>query len=426
MNSRMSIVPLATVTWAVVVALAGCASQTAGPAEPPAPAAAPAPAPAPVAPPPAAPAPAPLPPPTTFSEAVSRAGEKMFADLRARLGEERRTLVIDPLIDASTGQQTVGSVQMGEQLAGIVRAKYPMWSVQPLTRTALNDKPLLLVGTLTAIHTRNVQTEPADAFRICLRVVDLRTGEVIGRGLDRATVDSVNAEPTPYFRDSPTWHKDKTTTGYITTCQGTQLGSRIDPTYLMRLPAAAVLNEALMAYTGGQLRDAYRLYREAAVLAEPDDLRVLNGQYLTAWRLGRRAEAREVFDRIVQAGFETQRLPLKLLFAPGSTQLLSTGDLRAQYQLWLERVARGAVAAEESCLRVVGHASKTGTAEVNDVLSERRANFVRQRLVQQAPKAAPRLTAIGMGSRETLIGLGTDDLRDVLDRRVEFRVVGCS
>jgi hypothetical protein len=32
----------------------------------------------------------------------------------------------------------------------------------------------------------------------------------------------------------------------------------------------------------------------------------------------------------------------------------------------------------------------------------------------------------GAGARENLIGLGSDDLRDVLDRRVEFIVVDCN
>ena len=35
------------------------------------------------------------------------------------------------------------------------------------------------------------------------------------------------------------------------------------------------------------------------------------------------------------------------------------------------------------------------------------------------------LHAIGMGFRENLIGTGTDNAVDVLDRRVEFRIVPC-
>jgi hypothetical protein len=30
-----------------------------------------------------------------------------------------------------------------------------------------------------------------------------------------------------------------------------------------------------------------------------------------------------------------------------------------------------------------------------------------------------------MGFRENLIGTGTDDARDALDRRVEFKITGC-
>jgi outer membrane protein OmpA-like peptidoglycan-associated protein len=355
---------------------------------------------------------------------VGRAGGKLFGAGAASLGSAPRVLVIDPLIDAATGQQTMGSVQMGRQLAEIVQSQYPMWTVRPLTRDVLTDQPLLLIGTLTAINTKKAAAEPADAFGICLRLVDLRTGKVVARNADRATVDSVNAEPTPYFRDSPTWSKDKTTSAYIKSCQGTALGDAVDPVYLLRLPAAAVLNEALAAYTANRLSDAYRLYREAAIVAEPDDLRVLNGQYLTSWRSGRRTEAAQVFDKIVQAGFDANRLPLKLLFSPGGTTLLSSGDLQAQYTMWLRAVGRHS-SAGGSCLQVVGHTSHTGSAELNDALSERRALFVQSRLQAAAPALGRRIATQGVGWRENLIGLGTDDLRDALDRRVEFHFVSC-
>jgi outer membrane protein OmpA-like peptidoglycan-associated protein len=38
---------------------------------------------------------------------------------------------------------------------------------------------------------------------------------------------------------------------------------------------------------------------------------------------------------------------------------------------------------------------------------------------------ASKLSAAGVGSKEALVGLGTDDMRDAIDRRVEFRVVDC-
>jgi len=47
-------------------------------------------------------------------------------------------------------------------------------------------------------------------------------------------------------------------------------------------------------------------------------------------------------------------------------------------------------------------------------------------MVTLAPMLKTRMIANGVGSRQTLIGLGTDDLRDALDRRVVFSVTDCS
>jgi outer membrane protein OmpA-like peptidoglycan-associated protein len=77
-------------------------------------------------------------------------------------------------------------------------------------------------------------------------------------------------------------------------------------------------------------------------------------------------------------------------------------------------------------MKVVGHTSRTGDAAANEVLSQKRAEVIKQNLEKQNRKLRSRIAADGVGSRETLVGLGTDDLRDALDRRVEFRTVDCS
>jgi hypothetical protein len=159
------------------------------------------------------------PAPVDFERSIARAGAQLLADARKRLGNESRSLVIDPLIDANTGAQTTSTVKMGEQLASIVKKRQANWRVQPLTRKSLEDKPLLLIGTLTPVNVeRAVDTVP-DAFRVWLTVIDMRTGRVVAKQLDRATISSVNPEPLKFYRDSPTWHKDKTVLGYINSCQ---------------------------------------------------------------------------------------------------------------------------------------------------------------------------------------------------------------
>jgi len=178
-----------------LAAVVGCAAPTAPPSSPVAapatpaapvvrPAAAPATAPAPA--PAAAPAPAPAPAavntfvapaPVKFEDAIARAGQQLFAQAAPQVGTESRVLVIDPLIDANTGAQTVSTVKMGEQLESIAKSRNARWAVQPLTREALAQKPLLLIGTLTPVTVeRSVDTVP-DAFRVWLTLIDLRTAE---------------------------------------------------------------------------------------------------------------------------------------------------------------------------------------------------------------------------------------------------------
>jgi outer membrane protein OmpA-like peptidoglycan-associated protein len=313
---------------------------------------------------------------------------------------------------------------MGVQLAGLITRRVPAWNVQPLTRAALAAKPLLLIGTLTPINTKAVKDENADAFRICLVLIDLRTNRLVAKRVDRATLASVDAEPIALFREAPTWALDATAEAYIKSCQGSSPGDVIAPVYLQRLPAAALINEATLAFTENKTADAYRLYREARSLAAPDDLRVLNGIYTTSWKTGRKKEATEAFGKIIDLGLQQRRLPIKLFFNPGTTTLLQSADLQAQYAMWLQEVASHA-GAREACLRVIGHTSRTGDAAANEVLSQKRAAVIKQSLERQNRKLATRVSAEGVGSREIIVGLGTDDLRDALDRRVEFRSVDC-
>jgi outer membrane protein OmpA-like peptidoglycan-associated protein len=364
-------------------------------------------------------------PPARFEDSISRAGTQLFAQARTQLGGESRAIVVDPLIDANTGGQTVSTARMGDQLESIVKTRYNNWSVKPLTRQALASQPLLLIGTLTPVNVeRSVDTTP-DAFRVWLTLIDLRTGKVVAKQIDRATVDSVNPQPLKYYADSPTWHKDKTVLGYINSCQvNTRIGDQADAEYLARLPAAAVVNEAIMAYGEGKIPAAQKLYKEAEVLADPGDLRVLNGLYLTSWQLGQRDEARDAFGKLVASGLELKRLPVKILFQPGRTSFNQVGDLPQQYQIWLSSLAQQAARAD-ACVRIVGHTSRTGSARVNETLSRQRAEAVQKMLEQNNRGLSTRLSATGVGSKEALVGLGTDDQRDALDRRVEFRVVDC-
>jgi outer membrane protein OmpA-like peptidoglycan-associated protein len=93
--------------------------------------------------------------------------------------------------------------------------------------------------------------------------------------------------------------------------------------------------------------------------------------------------------------------------------------------MWLTQLSQRA-AQRTTCLEVTGHTSRTGAEPINERLSLMRAQYIKQRLEAAVPGLSQRTSARGVGSRENLSGLGTDDARDALDRRVEFKVKDCA
>jgi tetratricopeptide (TPR) repeat protein len=230
--------------------------------------------------------------------------------------------------------------------------------------------------------------------------------------------------PTAFFLDSPAWAPDPAVTGYIRTCQGTKAGEPINPAYWDRIISAAMINDAIIAYNKGDYEEAFDLYK--GVLRQPggDQLRVYNGLYLAATKLGRKEEAARAFSRIVDFGFAQNRLGVKFLFRPGSTLFFPDPQISGPYHMWLGQLSQRA-SLRTACLEISGHTSRTGPEPLNERLSAMRAQYIKTRLEANSAGLGKRITTVGKGSRENLSGLGTDDARDALDRRVEFKVLDC-
>jgi outer membrane protein OmpA-like peptidoglycan-associated protein len=92
--------------------------------------------------------------------------------------------------------------------------------------------------------------------------------------------------------------------------------------------------------------------------------------------------------------------------------------------MWLGQLSQRA-SERSSCLEIAGHTSSTGPEPLNERLSLMRAQYIKQRLDAAVPALAKRTSASGKGSSQNLSGLGTDDMRDAIDRRVEFKVKDC-
>jgi outer membrane protein OmpA-like peptidoglycan-associated protein len=338
--------------------------------------------------------------------------------------KSRYAVVVDPLIDGVTGSQSNATRAMGQRIVKLINDKFPQYEVQPFSATSVAKGPLVLIGTFTGVNKERKTAGMREAYRICLALADLKSGTLVGKGLAFAQMDGVDATPTTYFRDIPAWTEDPATLGYIRTCQGTKAGDPINPLYADRIVAASIISEAIEAYDAGRYQEALDLYESAARLPAGDQFRVFNGIYLANVKLGNQKAAVDAFGRIVDHGLGNKRLGVKFLFRPGSTAFWPDPKVSGSYPSWLSEIA-SRTAKLNSCLEVTGHTSATGPEPVNERLSLLRAEYVKTRLEREAPALNKRTIANGVGSRETLVGNGKDDATDALDRRVEFKVIGC-
>lgn len=385
------------------------AGATAAPAAPAAatPAAAPAAAPA---------APKPPPAPVPFDQAVVNTVDGVLS----KLPEGKHLVVIDPLIDGVTGVQTAATKSIQTRIVALAHERYPQIDIEPFTSDMVHQAPIVLVGTFTAVDKDAKTVGPREAYRFCLVALDLQSGTTVAKSVARALPEGVDATPLAAFGDSPVWTTDKQIQAYIASCQQAKVGDPINQSYVDGLVAAALISDAIDAYNQQHYAQARELYTAARSSPAGDQLRVYNGLYLTNTKLGARQQAEDAFIGLVDYGLKNSRLGVKFLFRTGSTGFAFESS--SDYVMWLRDIA-DETDKSKSCLEVTGHTSATGSAAINDRLSLLRAEYIKQRLQQNVPALGPRMIANGVGSRENLVGTGTDNEADALDRRVEFKVI---
>lgn len=352
---------------------------------------------------------------------LAEAAGVLAGDLARQLGPQLREselLVIDPILDRATGQRTGATLRLQEELRDSLAAELPEVELTGLDTESVDDGRLVLTGTLMSMP------DSADLYSASVALSDRDIGIVVAQSAVRFREGGLDRTPTAFYDDSPSLTRDRSVEGYITTAE-TPKGEQADALYIEQLPTAALLAEANAAYEAERWEQARTYYEAVSERPDGQNLRTFNGLYLTNLRLGRTGEAEEAFSRIVELGLATDNLAVKLLFRPGSTDFWPNAEVSGMYPMWLRRIAQAAESSG-SCLEILGHTSRSGSAELNERLSLQRAERVRQLLIDEAGgDLAGQLDATGVGFSENIIGTGADDATDAIDRRVEFSVVPC-
>lgn len=362
-----------------------------------------------------------------FDQAVAQATDGLVAQTQKLPGflakveakVSKRGVVLDPMLDAGTGQQTGATRQLEKGVTDRM-AKFDSVELLAFQSANLGKAQYLLTGTLT----RTAADRARAPFRINLALTELKSGNVVAQASAVARDDGLDSNPLPYYRDSPVLVKDKVIEGYVRTT-ATPPGQRGDSFYLERIAQATLINEATNLYNQERYVEALGQYRSALAMPQGEQLRVVNGIYLANYKLGHMQEAEQAFGRVVALGIAYNELGVKFLFNPGSTEFWSDGRVSGPYSMWLRQIGKEGTAAKV-CMNIVGHTSRTGSEQTNDALSLQRANYIRQKLTAEAADLGTRSKTAGMGWRQNIVGSGSDNAADALDRRVEFKIVPCA
>lgn len=321
-------------------------------------------------------------------------------------------LLIGPTITTASGEITKSGRELQTFLLLDLKSQIPDHPVERLGGDVPVADANVLTGTVR-YERPNPKTPDENWFVVALTLSD-KNGLSIGEATFRINARQFDPTPSRFFQNSPIF--------VTSTVAKDQRQSVAKPT-VRALELAARADHAIVAYEANQFDTARQSFQEI-IKSDAEHLLALSGLYQSSLALGRQADAQQALDQMIDAGFKSGVLSFKFMFRVRSAEFRDDFPVAREYPKWIERVAVR-FARSSNCLRIEGHASRTGSVEHNTALSLRRAQRVAEMFVSQNPAIAKRVQVVGKGYANNIVGSGTDDATDAIDRRVEFHLYPC-
>jgi len=363
--------------------------------------------------------------PMDFETAVRALAGNLLAQLKANqstlasLGDA--TMAAEPMIDANTAEVTMASRRIEEIIFDEARKQFPKIKLLPLNPESAEIAKYILTG-IIKLDSKN-SAKGAVLYRIQSSIIDLKTNMVMASAEARVIDPKLDMTPISAFKDNPMYTKDKRIDGLIKTVE-TAPGQLADKEYMNGLTTAALLTEGDRMYDRKNYEKALSYYKEVSLRTDGQLMRTYAGMYQIYRKFNRPADAEVAFGRLVALGYSTNNMNIKLMFSVGSTQFIADTDMRNEYTIWLRQIAKH-LAKSDVCLSIIGHSSRSGSETFNELLSLQRAQYVQKLMQNDFQNMIERSTAIGRGWKENMVGTGSNDMQDAIDRRVEFKITQC-
>lgn len=368
-----------------------------------------------------------------FDAAMERVSKSLLGQLQggagvqgmvARLESQLRQqfIVMDPFIDAQNGYAVRSGQKAQAAIAAQTRAAGKNLEFGDLTTENLAKASYVMSGTI-GVEQREGQAG-RKAYRIHVALTNPKDGHIAAQSSVWLNERNLDMTPLPVYQESPIFLNDRYTSGLVKTSR-TPAGQSADATYFSQLATAALQAEAQQAYASDDAARSLGLYQRAETRPDGKTLKIYSGMYVSHLKLGNLTEAEKTFGQLVSLAFAENNLSIRFLFRVDSTDYINEPKLAQQYRIWVRQLGQHIVRSQQ-CVDVQGHSSKSGNEGYNTRLSLQRAEAIRRQMQQEAAGAFNLSRATGRGFLDNLVGTGSDNEQDAIDRRVEFRIVPCS
>lgn len=338
-----------------------------------------------------------------------------------REGNYRSGIWVSPVINRHSGEITVSGREMQVLMALDLK-------------TLLEDAVVQSVGgeeesSWNWVLAASVQFEkPKDGkldeswYKIAIAAIS-PSGKTLPGVTLRVNAHQFDSTPSRFFRDAPLF----LTGSYHQTRQEVAKGaeSAISPELRNRfITMEGQLQEAIMRYEEGDYQTSLGIFTEI-LGKDPENLAALSGRYQTLLEIeSKSSDIESALSQLMSAAINQGNISFKFLFQVRSVEFRDDLEITRRYQAWLRQLAKQIYSAGK-CMQVLGHASRSGAYEFNMQLSFSRATNIMNQLLTDEPRIKGRVTALGRGYQDNIVGSGSDDATDAIDRRVDFKLVSC-
>ena len=361
--------------------------------------------------------------PLSFKEAVRSLTDNLLQQVKSYQGLStgKKHIAFDPFIDVSSGDVVQTSLDIESIIMRHSAADFPKFTIQRLSPTQLDNIQYIMVGALD--YELYPDTPNQKRYRIHSTIFDPDKQKVIASAKVWLLEDSLDYTPVTIYEDSPMYLKDKLLDSLINIAKS-PVNTDVEARYYNALEASAVILEASSAYAERDYGKALHLFQQAAEFPEGKIMRTYAGLYQTYRKLKHPDKAETAFGQMFELGVAENNLSTKFLFQVNNIEFVKNPNIRKQYVMWIRQIGKF-FNSTSHCIQILGHTSRTGAEKYNRDLSLLRAQKVQKLLTPYFTNIRQRTEAIGRGYLDNIVGSGTDDARDAVDRRVDFEVVKC-